>query len=199
MADLVGYIYCSRPERWYSPEGDPNSWPGKVHVHAAYSDGSSIFLGTATYKASFTEYYGIGNGYRTERDVDYMPGYYNLVPATLRHISLPPEQQRTYRWHTNEIGASLLANIGDTYDIPSTIAIDPDTEYVVWVFWEPLIGDWGGYFPWPYRIAALTPIRAAMWQGMQLNADWDRFIYASDAVGAPQAFWTDFAGTYEVF
>lgn len=198
MADLVGYIYCSRPERWYSPEGDPNSWPGKVHVHAAYSDGSSIFLGTATYKASYTEYYGIGNGYRTERDVDSMPGYYDLVPATLRHISLPPEQQRTYRWYNNSTGESILANIGSDLEMVNAISIDPDTEYVVWVFWESPIDEWGS-FRAPYRIAALTPIRAAMWQGMHMDDEWQRFAYASDAVGAPQTFWTDFAGTYEVF
>jgi hypothetical protein len=197
MANLAGYIYCSRAERWYTPAGDPETWPAQVHVHAAYDDGTNSYLGVATYTASYSDYSGIGNGYRTEPDLESRPGYYDLVPPALRHVSLPPEEQRTYRWHSNRTGADILAAIGDEFELADTSGIDPDANYAIWVFWVPPIDEYG-YFQPPHRIAALTPITTALWQGMPVDEYGHRFAYASDAGGTPLAFWTDRVGVQEV-
>ncbi len=196
MAELAGYAYCSRTEVQYTPPGSPNSWQAQVHVHAVSNDGSVAYLGVALYKASYVDAEGITYGYRPEPDIDNpaYEGYYDLNPPSLRHIRLPPEQPRAYRYASNASGSFLLS--GEPYDISELSGIDPDTEYMVWCYWEQP-DEWGS-FPSPARAAFIVPITPALWHGMYVEQEWHRFAIGSDAGGQLPTFWTDLVGVFEV-
>ncbi len=194
MAELAGYAYCSRTEARYTPSGSPNSWSAQVHVHAIHNDGGVAYLGVALYKASYIDAEGITYGYRPEPDVESSPGYYDLNPASLRHVRLPVEQERAYRYVGNAYGSFLLE--AAEFDISEITGIDPDTQYMVWCYWEQP-NEWGS-FPSPARVAFIVPMTSALWHGMYVEDESDRFAIGSDAGGQLPTFWTDLVGVFEV-
>jgi len=178
MAELAGYAYFSRAESYYQPPGSPETWQAQVHVYEVLDNGSTVYLGVALYKASDQDSLGLRFGYPPEPDINNpaFEGYYDLDPPALRHVKLPAERVRAYRYKGNASGATLTASPAE-YDLGS-ITVDLGTEYMVWAHWDAP-DEWGS-FPSPARVAFVLPQAPGLWKDMVLSEDWHRVAFGSD-------------------